>query len=355
MLIEEIAAQTYPDGHCEQALGYHVFVLQFFLVAGMVGRWIGEEFHREYWSMVERMFDFVGALAEGGSSLPMLGDADDGYVLDLGGARGLDRGLLSVGGSLFGRGDLKSGGAGETEPVRWLLGREGLARLEATEVPADHALQPRAFPDSGHYLLQCGRSGTPERISVTFDCGSLGFGALAAHGHADALSLTLRAFGVDVLVDPGTYDYFTFPGWREYFRSTRAHNTVVIDGLDQSTMLGPFLWGRRAQARCLRGEPAATGGGVVSGEHDGYAHLARPVVHRRTLELDAVARTLTIQDELSGRAHEGCRLFHLAEVARSRARAVIAGAFRSVGRRDSRAGSRLSVEVAAGEIPIEVG
>ena len=314
MLIEEIAAQTYPDGvNREQALGYHVFVLQFFLVAGMVGRWIGEEFPREYWSLVERMFDFVGALAEGGSSLPMMGDADDGYVLDLGGARGLDRGLLSVGGSLFGRGDLKGGGAGETEPVRWLLGREGLARLEATEVPADDALQPRAFPDSGHYLLQCGRSGTTERISVTFDCGSLGFGALAAHGHADALSMTLRAFGVDVLVDPGTYDYFTFPTWREYFRSTRAHNTVVVDGLDQSTMLGPFLWGRRARARCLRWEPSARGG-VVSGEHDGYARLADPVVHRRTLELDAAARTVTIQDELSGRGpHELAVCFHLAE------------------------------------------
>ena len=314
-LIEEIAAQTYPDGvNREHALGYHIFVLQFFLVAGMVGRWIGEEFPHEYWSVVERMFDFLGALAEGGDSLPMLGDADDGYVLDLGDVRSLARGLLSVGGGLFGRGDLKHGGAGETESVRWLLGREGLARLEATRVAADQVLQARAFPDSGHYLLQCGRGGTRERVSVTFDCGSLGFGALAAHGHADALGLTLRAFGADVLVDPGTYDYFTFPGWREYFRSTRAHNTVVIDGLDQSTMLGPFLWGRRAQARCLRWEPAASGGGVVSGEHDGYARLAAPIVHRRTIELDAVARALTIRDELSGLGpHEAAVYFHLAE------------------------------------------
>jgi hypothetical protein len=315
ILIEEIAAQTYPDGvNREHAVGYHVFVLQFFLVAGIVGRRIGEEFPREYWSAVERMFDFLAALHEGGDSLPMLGDADDGYVLDLADARGLVRGLLSIGGGLFGRGDLKDGGAGETEPVRWLLGREGLARLEATPVPADHVLQARAFPDSGHYLLQCGRYGTRERISVTFDCGSLGFGAIAAHGHADALSLTLRAFGADVLVDPGTYDYFTFPAWREYFRSTRAHNTVVIDGLDQSTMLGPFLWGRRAEARRLRWEPATGGGGVVSGEHDGYAQLKAPVVHRRTVELDAAARTLTIGDELEGLGpHEVAVYFHLAE------------------------------------------
>jgi hypothetical protein len=260
------------------------------------------------------MLDFVGALSEGGESLPMLGDADDGYVLDLGEGAGMVRGLLSVGGVLFGRADLAGCGAGETEAVRWLLGREGLARLDAIPASEDRAIAARAFPDSGTYLLQFGRRSTRERVSVTFDCGSLGFGALAAHGHADALSFSLRAFGADVLVDPGTYDYFSFPGWREYFRSTRAHNTVVVDGLDQSAMLGPFLWGRRAQARCLRWEPGASGGGVVAGEHDGYAHLPEPIVHRRTVELDAAARALTIRDELVGLgSHEAALYFHLAE------------------------------------------
>jgi hypothetical protein len=315
ILIDEIAAQTHPDGaNREQAVGYHLFVLQFFLVAGLVGRRIGEEFPPEYWCLVERMLGFAGALAEGGQALPMLGDADDGYVLDLGGVRGDVRGLLSVGGALFGRGDLKAGGAEETEPVRWLLGRAGLAGLEATALPPDRPLQSRAFPDAGLYLLQCGSGRTRDQISVTFDCGSLGFGALAAHGHADALSITLRAFGVDVLVDPGTYDYFTFPPWREYFRSTRAHNTVVVDGVDQSTRLGPFLWGERAQSRCLSWEPAAQGGGTVSGEHDGYARLHGPVTHRRGLELDAAARTLTIHDEVPGHGpHELAVCFHLAE------------------------------------------
>lgn len=55
---------------------------------------------------------------------------------------------------------------------------------------------------------------------MVFDCGLLGMEPLAGHGHADALSFALRAFGSDVLVDPGTYDYFSYPTWREYFRST---------------------------------------------------------------------------------------------------------------------------------------
>ena len=152
-------------------------------------------------------------------------------------------------------------------------------------------------------------------MSVVFDCGELGFGAIAAHGHADALSFTLRAFGEDVLVDPGTYDYFTYPEWRRYFRSTRAHNTVEVDGLDQSTMEGPFLWGQRAQARCLAWEPAPDGG-RVSGEHDGYCRLPDPVTHRRTLELGGVPPVLTITDRIAAEdLHEVALAFHAAETA----------------------------------------
>jgi hypothetical protein len=114
-------------------------------------------------------------------------------------------------------------------------------------------------------------------------------------------------------VDPGTYDYFSHPAWRAYFRSTRAHNTLVVDGLDQSVMLGPFLWGPRAHARCIAWEPRNQGG-KVTGEHDGYTRLADPVLHRRTLELDDRSRILSIQDDIvASGTHEVAAYFHLAE------------------------------------------
>ncbi|MGH8543280.1 MAG: heparinase II/III family protein, partial [Gammaproteobacteria bacterium] len=159
----------------------------------------------------------------------------------------------------------------------------------------------------------CGTKGCDDRISVVFDCGNLGFKSIAAHGHADALSFSLRVFGSDVFVDPGTYDYFTYPDWRAYFRSTRAHNTIVVDGLDQSVMLGPFLWGSRARARCIGWEPRIQGGKVI-GEHDGYSRLEDPVLHRRTLELDERSRILSIRDDIvANGTHEITAYFHLAE------------------------------------------
>ncbi|UCD51800.1 MAG: alginate lyase family protein [Phycisphaerales bacterium] len=314
ILNQEITNQTFADGGTrEQAIGYHLFVVQFFVAAGIVARATGTDFPGSYWSRLEKMFEFLAVLSAGGDCLPAFGDGDDGYVLDLGDHPRRVQEWLAVGAALFGRSDFKAAAGRCSEPVAWLLGESGLDRFET--LPDDHKKPCRstALAETGYYLLQHGAGDAPDRISAVFDCGPLGMGTLAAHGHADALSFTLRAFGRDVLVDPGTYDYFSYPQWREYLRSTRAHNTVVIDGADQSEMLGLFLWGRRARARCLAWEPSETGG-RVTGEHDGYRRLDDPVTHRRTLALDGGARLLTVRDEIEAQGRHNVQIcLHVAE------------------------------------------
>ncbi|GMV96427.1 MAG: hypothetical protein AMXMBFR83_07930 [Phycisphaerae bacterium] len=315
ILNREIHAQVHDDGgHRELAAGYHLFVLEFFLLAGLVARNSGDDFPREYWRRLESMFEYVATLLEGGDRLPMFGDGDDGYVLNLGGGGDYARRLLAVGAAVFQRSDLLPTGAWPSEPAAWLTGwldLEAFAPLRNGR--CRQAIRSTALPDSGYYLLQDGHQDAPDRISLTFDCGELGFGSLAAHGHADALSFTLRAFGVEVFIDPGTYDYFSFRPWRDYFRSTAAHNTIVVDGQDQSERLGLFLWGRRARAECLRWEPSPDGG-TVCGEHDGYTRLPDPVTHRRTVTLKGQRGEIIIRDELSGQAPHRAELYlHLAE------------------------------------------
>lgn len=333
ILLHEISRQTYQDGgNREQAFGYHLFVLEFLLLAGLVARNRAEDFPPAYWKILEQMFEFVCGMIEGGEQPPMFGDADDGYVLDLGSGRPMPRELLAVGAALFDRGDFKaearegrgpghestpaaSPSEGFSEQAFWLLGKSGFERYARLAVrPEEELIAPRAFPASGYYLLQGGRRGSEDRISALFDCGELGLAPIAAHGHADALSFTLRAFGRDIFVDPGTYDYFTYRPWRSYFRSTRAHNVVVVDGRDQSEMLGPFLWGRRAQARCTRWETTGAGA-VAAGEHDGYSTIpAGGVVHRRRVAFSRADRRLIIEDELVGAGgHSAEWCFHLAE------------------------------------------
>ncbi|NOT02553.1 MAG: alginate lyase family protein, partial [Phycisphaerales bacterium] len=298
LLEREIVAQTHPDGGSrEQALGYQLFVTQFFLLCGLAGRQQGDDFSAAYWSRLEALFGYLATMMDGGEVSPLYGDCDDGYVLTLGSSLGQPRALMAVGASLFLRGEFKALAGEWCEPGAWLLGEVGRTAYES--IPAGDGRRPwvsRAMADSGYYVLRAGKDDAADRMNIVFDCGELGYGAIAAHGHADALSFTLRIGGRDVFVDPGTYDYFTYGEWRNYFRSTRAHNTVTVDGLDQSELLGSFLWGRRAEARCLRWAPSDDGG-LVSGEQNGYTRLSDPVVHRRTIEMSGRCGEIVITDE----------------------------------------------------------
>ena len=117
------------------------------------------------------------------------------------------------------------------------------------------------------------------------DAGPLGYRSIAAHGHADALSFTLSVGGEEFLIDPGTYAYHTQERWRRYFRGTAAHNTVRIDGLDQSVPGGNFMWLRHARSACSLWL-SSTEQDSFEGWHDGYMRLEDPVKHRRLIELD---------------------------------------------------------------------
>jgi hypothetical protein len=154
---------------------------------------------------------------------------------------------------------------------------------------------------------------TPDEVRMIVDAGPLGYLSIAAHGHADALSIVLNVGGEEVLVDPGTYAYHTEPEWRRYFRSTRAHNTVLVDDRDQSLQSGNFMWSRHAIARCLHfGDHGMTQ--RFLGEHDGYCASREPVEHQREILYDTLSRTFTIKDILEGEgAHEVCQRWHFAE------------------------------------------
>jgi hypothetical protein len=60
-----------------------------------------------------------------------------------------------------------------------------------------------------------------------------------------------RHDGVDILADPGTYGYHGEPAWREWFRSTAAHNTVELAGVNQAESGGPFLWNSHPRTATL--------------------------------------------------------------------------------------------------------
>jgi len=149
----------------------------------------------------------------------------------------------------------------------------------------------RLLPDAGLVVLRAGAT------RVTLDAGALGFGAIAAHGHADALALTISEGSEELICDPGTGSYFGDADLRRCFRGTASHATVLVDGVDQSEQLGPFLWGSRAHAEFIHVDLDQ---GVAVARHDGYMRLLDPVAHERAIVLVAPA-VLVVYDRLRAR------------------------------------------------------
>jgi hypothetical protein len=318
-------AQNGADGvNREQAFWYQHEVADMMLLALVFGRANGVAFSRRFAERLEALLEFIAAVMDAGGHVPMVGDADDALLVRFSRQQGFNpyRSLLSAGAVLFDRGDFKGAAGGFCDKSRWLLGDAAAALYDA--VPPAPARPPRiAFPEGGYYLLGADY-GTPREVKALVDAGPLGYLSIAAHGHADALALTLSVGGREVLVDPGTYAYHGERRWREYFRGTSAHNTLRVDGADQSVPGGPFLWLEHARASCERFDTGVDRD-VFEGAHDGYRRLADPVLHRRRVELDKRARELLVRDTLEcAREHDVELHWHLAEgcVARVRGHVV---------------------------------
>ncbi len=155
------------------------------------------------------------------------------------------------------------------------------------------------FPNAGYYILG-DRFETNREVRIVADAGPLGYLSIAAHGHADALSFTLSVGGKEILIDPGTYAYHTQRVWRDYFKGTSAHNTVRVDGVDQSVSGGNFLWVKHAQAQVDRASSArrsSIAGPRVTTATRGLKH---PVTHRREIQFEKQHSRLQVTDELLG-------------------------------------------------------
>ncbi|NVD99995.1 alginate lyase family protein [Massilia sp. BJB1822] len=313
-LEEEALRQNTEDGvNKEQAIYYQHEVMDMMLLCQRIGAVNGVGFSQAYRQRLERLAEFVAALMDAGGHVPMTGDADDAQMVRLGYEPGWCpyRSLLASCALLFSRSDFKAKAGRLDDKNRWLFGAAGAARWD--ELGAAAPEQPvLAFPQGGYYLLgkDYGQAG---EVRLVADCAPLGYLSIAAHGHADALAFTLSLGGEEFLIDPGTYAYHTQKLWRDYFRSTAAHNTVQVDGQDQSEIGGNFMWLRKATARLLA--HAATGElQVFEGEHDGYARLADPVLHRRKVEFDSNRNALVVKDILECRGeHELALHWHFAE------------------------------------------
>ncbi|MBK9706706.1 MAG: alginate lyase family protein [Acidobacteria bacterium] len=101
---------------------------------------------------------------------------------------------------------------------------------------------PAAFPETGYFLWE--NADKSEKIIV--DAGPPSVDYNTAHAHCDIASYELWLDGSPLIVDSGVHGYGG-DRYREFCRSTRAHNTITIDGLEQSEIWDTFRMARRAE------------------------------------------------------------------------------------------------------------
>jgi uncharacterized heparinase superfamily protein len=152
------------------------------------------------------------------------------------------------------------------------------------------------FAASGYFHLQAGST------QVLFDAGPVGPEYQPGHGHCDLLSLEISHVGRLMVANTGVSTYE--PGvLRLKERRTAAHNTVRVDGEEQSQVWGSFRVAGRANVFARKSD----GCRWAEASHDGYRKLNGGVVHRRRVEVED--GLVTVRDWLEGTGVHRAEIF----------------------------------------------
>jgi hypothetical protein len=298
ILRRELKAQICPDGvHCERSTMYHRIVagelseLWLFCLRNDLSQqgMLGES--------VKRMADFQTWIDQGSGNLPLFGDSheEDSYYRF---SAPFIVAVLKGGSVLPGLLDMN-------DHNWWILHSQAPNSPSSAKPDVSQTSASKAFPVGGYFVSRTGWEGGPNVL--VWDCGPMGYHANRKHAHLDALAFTLSVKGVPLLIDQGTESKKR----KQPLRSTRAHNTVCVDGEEQGILAerGEIWKAPNPRVLLWAASPECD---VMAGCHDGYGRLSKPVQHTRTI-VAMHHRYWLILDRLEGRGcHEAEQRFHMA-------------------------------------------
>ncbi|HYH96321.1 alginate lyase family protein [Hyalangium sp.] len=301
----QMQAQVHGDGTSfEGSTSYHRLVVELFTLAQVVALRAGVVLGQDYEERLCRMFQATRSWCSEHGLSPQIGDNDSCRVFPLRDRADQDHGYLApLGAALFGEESLAGGEF--PDEAAWLLGKPGLERFQALP-PAPPPVSV-SFPAGGFHVLRGAGA------VVTISAGRQGQCGVGGHSHNDKLSFELHVDGQLVIVDSGTGTYTRNAELRNAFRGTAAHNTLVLDGVEQVAFEPARLFALPEDARA-RVEVFQPGVQLdrLTVRHDGYRTLTAPVGLERTFYLDKRERALAVMDRLIGTgAHDVVGRLHL--------------------------------------------
>ncbi len=288
-LLKNMQSDLLSDGvQCELSTDYHHIVLRNYLNVRKLAALNNIPIPAEMDSLIKKALEFSIYIHKPDGLVPSLSDGDTADFTA----------LLQQGYELFGDGEMLFVAT---------KGKQGKA-------PAQRS---KAFKKSGYYILRSGWGADEpyenERYLV-FDCGPLGAGN---HGHLDCLNFEMAAYGQSLIVDPGryTYDESGETNWRALFRGTSYHNTVLVDGKNQTRYefrQRKFKIKGEAPQHELKSFISEAGFDFLHGSARSHEY---PVAHERKIFFAAGEYWLITDLLLAEDPHEYELFFHLSEKA----------------------------------------
>lgn len=288
ILDSEILLQNYSDGvNKELSLHYQAFFMEAFGLLIRAMNINGIAVPKNWMKVLEKMSRYVSNCMGKYGEVMVFGDNDEGKILDLQGdlidyyQYVLQLMSLQLRERYVDLSDVY-------ENVRWLFSDKMVSDSQL-KILYDNA-KCVCYKEGGNTILKSNDG----RVLIGIDHADLGFGTLAAHGHADALSFQMFIDGKPLFIDPGTYNYHFTPEYRDYFRYTINHNTVTLNNKNQSEILGAFLWGKRAKVNLVDYQ-INNDLDIIEASHNGY----EGIIHKRSFHYDN-KHLLQIYDTIEG-------------------------------------------------------
>lgn len=297
-LEKEIENQVRKDGmDFEGSTFYHRLVQEMFLYPFILGKLTGIEFSRSYAEKLKKMADFTLHVVKNDGTAPQIGDNDSGRLHSF-----TDRPindfsyLLSLSAVALKDESFAVKEFDIAPEVFVFFGSKAKDIWQKFSKRSVKKLNSKVFLESGIAVLR------KEDDYLIVSAGPLGQKGRGGHDHNDRLSFELRVKGKDFFVDPGTGVYTPDPILCRKMQSTKSHNTVSINGVEQNTFSEEDVWTKKneTEARILHFEEDSKKALLVA-EHSGYRKLSDGLVHKREFLFSKENNNWKITDFIGGR------------------------------------------------------
>ena len=285
---DETRKQVLPSGaHYEKSISYHRLMVELTSYPLALLKRSGEVIPQDIIGITQKMYDYVGTYIKPNGLAPLLADNDDGRFLP------------------FTNGDFRD--------HRYLLDANGIDQriVNSGISPLFHLNyfnNNKIYPDAGVVIMKehgtyllINNSGYSKHPELTKN-------RIGTHTHNDQLSFEFSIGTEDIIIDPGTYVYTSSIIDRNEFRSTRKHNTIIVDDEEQN-----FLSELNAFSMTINNIKRKIA--VENGECVGsYETIQEKMKHERSFKLSEGEMIITDKLYKEGKGHNGYIYFHLSDL-----------------------------------------